>query len=114
MAWLPRVMIPEALTSRWTSTQLVAARAPGAGAAGGGPAGRAPACRSRAMSTADSRDGTVLIRHPSMVRCTVVVSIQNADLLPGPAWAEPELLRADGHVPRRRDHPVDLDRIRAS
>ena len=68
--------------------------------------------RSRARSTADSRDGTVLIRHPAMLRCTVVVSIQNADLLAGPAGAEPELLRSDGHVPRRRDHPVDLDGIR--
>src|SRR5260370_967264 len=33
------------------------------------------------------------------------------DLLAGPAGAEPELLRADGHVPRWRDHPVDLDRV---
>src|SRR5215472_2364579 len=33
------------------------------------------------------------------------------DLLPGPAGAEPELLRADGQVSRRRDHPVDLDGI---
>jgi hypothetical protein len=55
MTWLARVMMPEELTSRWTSTQLVAARGPGAGPAGGGPAGRAPACRSREMSTADSR-----------------------------------------------------------
>ena len=39
MTWLPKVMIPEELTSRWTSTQLAAARAPGAGPAGGGPAG---------------------------------------------------------------------------
>ena len=60
MTWLARVMMPEGLTSRWTSTQLVAASGPGA----------------------------------------------------GPAGAEPELLRADGHVPRRRDDPVDLDRLR--
>ena len=82
MTWLPKVIMPEELTSRWTSTQLVAARTPGAGPAGGGPAGEAPACRSRAISTADSRDGTVLIRHPPMDRCTVVVSIQNLTSCP--------------------------------
>ena len=82
MTLLPRVMIPAALTSRSTSTQLVAARAPGAGPAGGGPAGRAPAPRSRARSTADSRKGTVLIRHPAMLRWTVVVSIQKATCCP--------------------------------
>ncbi len=82
MTRLPKVMIPAALTSRSTSTQLVAARAPGAGPAGGGPAGRAPAWRSRARSTLDSREGTVLIRHPAMLRCTVVVSIQNLTCCP--------------------------------
>jgi hypothetical protein len=56
MTWLPRMMIPAALTSRWTSTQLVAAKAPGALPAGGGPACRAPFWRSRARSTADSRE----------------------------------------------------------
>src|SRR5258708_28133693 len=75
-------MIPAALTSRWTSTQLGAARAPGAGPAGGGPAGRAPELRSLARSTAVSREGTVLIRHPAMLRCTVVVSIQNVTCCP--------------------------------
>jgi len=34
MTWLPRVMIPAELTSRWTSTQLVAARAAGAWSCG--------------------------------------------------------------------------------
>src|SRR5258708_12765815 len=81
MTWLPRVMMPAALTSRSTSTQLVAARGPGAGPAGGGPAGRTPELRSLARSTADSREGTVLIRHPAMLMCTVVVSIQKL-----PAW----------------------------
>jgi hypothetical protein len=40
------------------------------------------------MSMADSRDGTVLIRHPSMLRCTVIVSIQNltcCPVRPGPS-----------------------------
>ena len=82
MTWLPRLMIPAALTSRCTSTQLLAASGPGAGPAGGGPAGRAPALRSQARSTADSRDGTVLIRHPAMLSCTVVVSIQNLTVWP--------------------------------
>lgn len=82
MTWLPRVMSPAALTSRCTSTQLVAARAPGAGPAGGGPAGRAPELRSRARPTVDSRDGTVLIRHPLMLRCTLVVSIQKLTVWP--------------------------------
>jgi hypothetical protein len=75
-------MMQAEFTSRWTSTQLVAAIAPGAFPAGGGPAGSAPFWRSRARSTADSRDGTVLIRHPVMLRCTVVVSIQNLTVWP--------------------------------
>src|SRR6266851_1825128 len=82
MTWLPRVMMPAALTSRSTSTQLVAARGPGAGPAGGGPAGRTPELRSLARSTADSREGTVLIRHPAMLMCTVVVSIQKLTVWP--------------------------------
>jgi hypothetical protein len=57
-------------------------QAPGAFSAGGGPAGRAPCWRSRARSTADSREGTVLIRQPPMLRCTVVVSIQNLTVWP--------------------------------
>jgi hypothetical protein len=98
-------MMPEELTSRWTSTQLVAASTPGAGPAGGGPAGRAPACRSRAMSTTDSRDGTVLIRHPSTVRCTVTVSIQNltcCPVRPGPSQncCEPMLMFPDAGTTR--------------
>lgn len=72
MTWLPRVMIPAVLTSRWTSTQLVAARALGAFPARGGPAGRAPCRPSLAKSTAASRRG--FIRHPEMLRWTVVVS----------------------------------------
>ena len=87
MTCWPREMIPAELTSRCTSTQMVAASAPGAFPAGGGPAGRAPLWRSRARSTAESREGTVLIRHPPMLRCTVVVSIQN--LTCWPAWAQP-------------------------
>jgi hypothetical protein len=75
-------MIPAALTSRCTSTQLFAASGPGAGPAGAGPAGRAPALRSRARSTEDRREGTVLIRHPPMLRCTVVVSIQKLTVWP--------------------------------
>ena len=105
MTWLPRVMIPAELTSRWTSTQLVAARTPGAGPAGGGPAGRAPFWRRRARSTADSRDGTVLIRHPAMLMCTLVVSIQNLTvwpilLVPSQNCCEPTVMFPDGGTTR--------------
>jgi hypothetical protein len=34
------------------------------------------------------------------------------DRLPGAGGAQPELLRPDGHVPRRRDDAVHLDRVR--
>ena len=82
---MPSVIPPMAVTSRSTSTHLLAASAPGDGPAGGGPAGRAPARRSRARSTADSRDGTVLIRHPPVLRCTVAVSIQKVTCCPARA-----------------------------
>jgi hypothetical protein len=85
MTWLPTVMIPAELTSRSTSTQLVAARAPGNGPDGGGPAGRAPARRSLARSTSDMREGTVLTRHPPMLTCTVVVSIHRLTVCPARA-----------------------------
>ena len=85
ISWLPSVIPPVAVTSRSTSTHLLAASAPGAGPAGGGPAGRAPDRRSRARSTPVSRDGTVLIRHPPMLRCTVAVSIQNLTCCPARA-----------------------------
>ncbi len=87
--WLPSVMIPAELTSRSTSTHLVAARAPGNGPDGGGPAGRAPARRSLARSTSVSREGTVLIRHPPVLRCTVAVSIQKVTVCPARAVALP-------------------------
>jgi hypothetical protein len=98
------------LTSRCTSTQLVAASGPGAGPAGGGPAGRAPALRSRARSTEDRRGGTVLIRDPPMLRCTAVVSVQKLTvwavrLVPGQNCCGPL-------VARGRDDPVDLDGVR--
>jgi hypothetical protein len=80
-----RVTPPMPLTSRSTSTHRLAARAPGDGPAGGGPAGRASARRSRARSTSVSREGTVLTRHPPMLRCTVVVSIQRVTCCPARA-----------------------------
>src|SRR5258707_11281836 len=105
MTWLPRVMMPTALTSRSTSTQLVAARGPGAGPAGGGPAGRTPELRSLARSTADSREGTVLIRHPAMLMCTVVVSIQKLTvwpvlLVPSQNCCGPTVMFPDGGTTR--------------
>ena len=112
MTWLPRAMIPAALTSRCTSTQLVAARAPGAFPAGGGPARRAPFCRSRARSTAGSREGKVLIRHPGDAQMHGRSIDPEADGLACSAGAEPELLRPDRHVPRGGDDPLDLDGIR--
>ena len=36
----------------------------------------------------------------------------HGDLLPGAGGAQPELLRPDGHVARRRDDAVHLDRVR--
>ena len=112
MYWFPRLMPPTAVTSRSTSTHLLAASVPGNGPDSGGPAGRPSVRRSRARSTSDNRDGTVLIRHPPMLRCTVVASIQRVTFRPGAGRAEPELLRPDGHVPAGRNGPVDLDRIR--
>src|SRR5215475_5456275 len=107
-----RVTPPMPLTSRSTSTHLLAARAPGDGPAGGGPAGRASARRNPAKSASERREGTVLIRHPPTLKCTVVVSIHRVTCLPGAGGAEPKLLPAGPQVPRRRDHPVHLDRIR--
>ena len=54
MTWLPSVMIPAALTSRCTSTQLLAVSGQGAGPAGAGPAGQTPVLRNLARSTADT------------------------------------------------------------
>ena len=73
--------------------------------AGGGPAGRAPLWRSLARSTADSRDGTVLIRHPPMLRCTVVVSIQKLTcwpvlLVPSQNCCGPTVMFPDGGTTR--------------
>ena len=59
---MPSVIPPLALTSRSTSTQLLAASAPGAGPAGGASAGRAPDRRSRARSTADGRHEIVSVQ----------------------------------------------------
>src|SRR5204863_5840374 len=73
------------LTSRSTSTHLLAASTPGDGPAGGGPEGRAPARRSRARSTSVSRDGTVLIRHPPTLRWQVAVSIHRVTFCPARA-----------------------------
>jgi hypothetical protein len=67
---------------RSTSTAVVVAKRPGQRRAGGAPAGRASALRSRARSTADKRDDTVLIRDPSIDRCTVVVSIHKVTVWP--------------------------------
>ena len=78
-------MPPVPLTSRSTSTHRLAARTPGDGPAGGGPAGRPPARRSLARSTSVSRDGTVLIRHPPMLRWQVAASIQNVTCCPARA-----------------------------
>jgi hypothetical protein len=110
MTWLPRVMIPAELTSRWTSTQLVAAKALGACPAGGGPAGRAPLRRSRAWSTADSRGRDGLDLPPGDAQVHGGGVDPEPDRLPGSAGAQPKLLRPDGHVARRRDHAVDKAR----
>jgi len=64
--------------SRCTSTPLVAASTPGARPAGGGRALRSVA--EPGEVDRDSLDGTVLIRHPPMLMCTVVVSIQKLTL----------------------------------
>ena len=85
MYWFPRLMPPTAVTSRSTSTHLLAASVPGNGPDSGGPAGRPSVRRSRARSTSDNRDGTVLIRHPPMLRCTVVASIQRVTFRPARA-----------------------------
>src|SRR5215470_2901324 len=80
-----RLIPPMPLTSRSTSTHLLAASTPGDGPAGGGPAGRASVRRSRARSTSDNREGTVLIRHPPMLRWQVVASIHNVTFCPARA-----------------------------
>ena len=65
---------------------------------------------SRARSLTVNRERSDLIRSPPIDRCTHSQSTQNRTDLTGPRRAQPELVPAQAHVPRRRHHLVQLDR----
>jgi hypothetical protein len=111
MTWLPRVMMPAAVTSRCTSTQLVAASAPGAFPGRGRSCGAGAVVAEPGQVNGGKPGGDGLDPPPSDAEVHGGGVDPEPDLLADPACAEPELLRADGHVPRRRDHPVHLDGI---
>ena len=102
----PRLTSPPRETGRSTSTAWPSSD----GGSGEGPAGTAPL----AASLARSADGQVRAQglDPGAASGQVdqLAVGPEPDHRPGPGGAEPELLPGDPQVPRRGNHPVELDR----